>query len=104
FRITFGHILLFIHVVQRFLTAEPRVSLTARTPQPSPFLGQRPRYSRYVAGNLMDAESSDKRGSTRAKRQPVANEDVEEEEEEDEGAVAFEPDFGLEDDDPLNDI
>jgi hypothetical protein len=99
FRITFGHVLLFAHAVYRLFTDEPRISLSSKTPQPSPFLGQRPRYSRYAAGNLVDA---DQREPTRAKRRPVADEDMEEE---DEGAVAFEPDFGLEsDDDPLNDI
>ena len=41
--------------------------------------------------------------ATRAKRRSVADKDIEEDE--DEGAVAFEPDFGLEsEDDPLNDI
>jgi len=102
FRITFGHVLLFAHAVQRLFTSQSRASLASKTPQPSPFLGQRPRYSRYAAGNLVDA---DQKGSTRGKRRPVADEDIEEE---DEGAVAFEPDFGLEgdkeDDDPLNDI
>jgi DNA segregation ATPase FtsK/SpoIIIE-like protein len=98
FRITFGHVLLFARMIYRLLTAEPGVSLAAKTPQPSPFRGQRPRYSRYAAGSLVDA---DQRKSTRAKRQPVADEDRE-----DESAVAFEPEFGVEDEDndPLNDI
>lgn len=100
FRITFGHILLFGHIVRHLLTAEPGVSMAAKTPQPSPFLGQRPRYSRYAAGNLADADA-DQEVSKRAKRRsPVADEGME-----DEGAAAFEPDFGIEsEDDPLNDI
>lgn len=99
FRITFGHILLLGYKIHAILTAEPGVSLASKTPQPSPFLGQRPRYSRYAAGNLMDADQKDVK---RARRRPAADEDRDEE---DEGAVAFEPDCGVESgDDPLNDI
>ncbi|HEX3643772.1 MAG TPA: DNA translocase FtsK, partial [Ktedonobacteraceae bacterium] len=106
FRITFGHILLFAQAVQRVFTDGSRISLTQRSPQPSRFLGQRPRYSRYAAGSLMDDVDSDQKGSRRVKRRSVADDDLEEED--DEGAVAFEPDFGLEggdeNNDPLNDI
>jgi DNA segregation ATPase FtsK/SpoIIIE-like protein len=84
FRITFGHVLLFGQMIYRLLTAESEVSQASKTPQPSPFLGQRPRYSRYVAGGLLD---DDQRKATRARRQSAADEGVGDE---DEGAAACE--------------
>ncbi len=90
FRITFGHILLFGQMIYRLLTAEPEVSQASKTPQPSPFLGQRPRYSRYVAGSLLD---DDQRKATRTRRQSVADEGVGDEEE---GVAACELDSSAE--------
>jgi DNA segregation ATPase FtsK/SpoIIIE-like protein len=101
FRITFGHVLLFAQAVQRVFTDRPQLSLSDKSPQPSPFLGQRPRYSRYVAGNLIGVEQ---KGPTRVKRQSAIKNDKDE----NESIVASEPDIDLEsdiaDDDPLNDI
>ncbi|HWS85138.1 MAG TPA: DNA translocase FtsK [Ktedonobacteraceae bacterium] len=90
FRITFGHILLFAQAVQRVFTDGSRISLTQRSPQPSRFLGQRPRYSRYAAGSLMDDVDSDQKGSRHVKRRSVADDDLEEGDDEN--------------NDPLNDI
>ncbi len=102
FRITFGHILLFAQAIQCFFTADrPQLSLSDKSPQPSPFLGQRPRYSRYVASNLAGVEQ---KGPTRVKRQFAIKDDKND----NGGIVDSEPDIDLEgdldDDDPLNDI
>jgi DNA segregation ATPase FtsK/SpoIIIE-like protein len=70
--------LLFGQMIYRLFTAEPEVSQASKTPQPSSFLGQRPRYSRYVAGSLLD---DDQRKATRAGRQSVADEGVGDEDE-----------------------
>lgn len=101
FRITFGHVLLFSQMIYRFLTAESEVTQASKTPQPSPFLGLRPRYSRYVAGSPVDTDQ--RKAAHPTERRPVADE---ERQDEDEGIAAYEPDFGIEseDDDSLNDI
>lgn len=101
FRITFGHVLLFSQMIYHLLTTEPEVPQTSKTSQPSLFLGQRPRYSRYVAGSSLDVDQ--RKATHPAGRRPVADE---EREDEDEGVAACEPDFGVEseDDDPFNDI
>ncbi|GAC1355053.1 MAG: hypothetical protein NVS4B11_09010 [Ktedonobacteraceae bacterium] len=99
FRITFGHVLLLSQFVQRLISDEKRPSQgnkngTAPT-GPSPFLGQRPQFSRYGNG-LVPAQN--RQGQN---RRQLPNDDVEEEEE---GNIDFEADFDAEDDDPRNDI
>ncbi len=94
FRITFGHVLLAAHFVQHFISDEKRPSLSNKndgTPTgPSPFLGQRPQFSRYGNGAVFMQNG-----------RPLPGNDVEDD---DEDNVNFEADFGDEEDDPRNDI
>ena len=94
FRITLGHVLYCIYAIQRLFAEESRISLTEKAAQPSPFLGQRPRYSRYVTGKHV---ASDQKKSRRVSPQPAAHEDRSV----DEGDI--EPEDSHEDDNPLND-
>jgi len=110
FRITFGHVLFIGHTIQNFFAVSP-----PKTPlgnAPSAFLGQRPRYSRYVTGGANDdvksakgttpATTSRSAGSLARAEQPPVEPLLEEEEED---IVEFDPEFhqGWEED-PLNDI
>ncbi|GAC1432511.1 MAG: hypothetical protein NVS4B1_34490 [Ktedonobacteraceae bacterium] len=89
FRITFGHVLLAGQFIQHLLSDEKRPTLSNKngptSTGPSPFLGQRPQFSRY--------------GNGIAPVQPQGS-NVDE----DESDINFEADFGDEDDDPRNDI
>ncbi len=87
FRITFGHVLLVAGFFKKMVSAVPGRSLGRNAASPSPFLGQRPQYSRY-GSNLAPSPGG-----------PGQEDDVLD----DEPGIDFEPDFGDEDD-PLNDI
>ncbi len=124
FRITFGHVLLLGNGLRRLVIA-PQTSGGARGNKgarnsvtgPSPYRGQRPRYSRYVraqAPNSNDMEEEDAPMQTPRSAQPPqgagrkVNPNIHLDDE-DEGYVDFESDFDAddafdEDDDPLNDI
>ncbi len=84
FRITLGHVLYTWHAITHlFSFGRNRAANASRSP--SPFLGQRPQYSRYGTG--LPPSSGGVPGSA----------------DEDEDAIDFEADFDA-DDDPLNDI
>jgi len=51
FRITFGHVALIPGFIKKMAPGIPRRSSSANATNPTPFLGQRPQYSRY-GGNL----------------------------------------------------
>ena len=87
FRITFGHVLLVASFFKKMASAVPGGSSGRNAASPSPFLGQRPQYSRY-GSNLAPSPGG-----------PGQEDDVLD----DEPGIDFEPDFGDEDD-PLNDI
>ncbi len=98
FRITFGHVLLVGQFLQHLISDEKRPSLNNKngpvSTGPSPFLGQRPQFSRYGNGATPVQNQQGQNG-----RQVPA--DVMEEDEDD---INFEADFGDEDKDPRNDI
>jgi len=87
FRITFGHVLLVAGFFKKMASAVPGRSSGGNAASPSPFLGQRPQYSRY--GSKL----------TPSPGGPGQEDDVVD----GEPGIDFEPDFGDEDD-PLNDI
>ncbi|HKF37621.1 MAG TPA: DNA translocase FtsK [Ktedonobacteraceae bacterium] len=87
FRITFGHMVLVAGFFKKVVSAAPGRASRGNAASPSPFLGQRPQYSRY-GSNLAPSPGS-----------PDQEDDVVD----DEPGIDFEPDFGDEDD-PLNDI
>jgi DNA segregation ATPase FtsK/SpoIIIE-like protein len=93
FRITFGHVLLVTGSIKKLVTAMPRKSPAGNAAGPSPFLGQRPQYSRY--GNQPVSSPGTADGQTIGEDEEDAFED--------EADVDFDADFGVEDD-PLNDI
>jgi len=93
FRITFGHVLLFTGYVKKMATSVPRKSPSGNAAGLSPFLGQRPQYSRYGSQPAISPGTSN--------RQQVGED--EEEDFDDEGDIDFDADFSVEDD-PLNDI
>lgn len=107
FRITFGHVLMVAHAIQRVLADVPSIS-GGNNPAPSSYSGQRPQYSRYSASKVSSIparQSSAKAASSPAhpaRRSLDDDLDLADEEtiEED---IDFEPDFEA-DDDPLNDI
>lgn len=86
FQITLGHVLQLGQAL-RFMTSSARKS-TTNTAGPSPYRGQRPRFSRYGGLNRQHGQVPP---------------DVDAGGEDDEGLIDFEADFG-EEDDPLNDI
>ena len=98
FRITFGHVLLAAQFIQNLTSDEKRPVLSNKnapaTTGPSPFLGQRPQFSRY--GNGMAPVQQPAQSQGRNTRDMS--------EDEDEDAIDFEADFADEDDDPRNDI
>ena len=99
FRITFGHVLLASQFVQHLISDEKRPALSNKNGSvptgPSPYLGQRPQFSRYVNG----AAPAQNRQGQHGRQTPTS---VLEDEDEDD--INFEADFGDEDDDPHNDI
>ncbi len=91
FRITFDHVWLVSDYARKLAISLPGKSSTGNSASPSPFLGQRPQYSRYASQTA---------SSTGAPNRQHADE---EDALDDEAGIDFEADFGV-DDDPLNDI
>jgi hypothetical protein len=89
FRITTGHVLMVTRFFGRLFSTGRNRSSAGGAGGPSPFLGQRPQFSRYGNGVAGPA----------GRRSMGGDED---EDEDDEVAIDFDADF--EDDDPLNDI
>ncbi len=127
FRITFGHVLIVGRAARRLVsdhqTPTGNRGRTGNPTGPSPYRGQRPRYSRYasaMAPNNADNMDGTDGANGHAPAQPGQaqaplrrnvnpNIHLDAEEDEDEGDVEFESDFDDdvfddEDDDPLNDI
>src|SRR5437667_11709265 len=91
FRITFDHVWLVSDYARKLATSLPGKSSTGNTASPSPFLGQRPQYSRYAS------QTASSPGAPQ--RQHADEEDALY----DEAGIDFDADFDVEDD-PLNDI
>src|SRR6266699_287872 len=91
FRITFDHVWLVSDYARKLATSLPGKSSTGNSASPSPFLGQRPQYSRYASQTA---------SSTGAPNRQHADE---EDALDDEAGIEFDADFDVEDD-PLNDI
>src|SRR6266576_5100816 len=91
FRITFDHVWLVSDYARKLATSLPGKSSTGNSASPSPFLGQRPQYSRYASQTASSPGAPN--------RQHADEEDAFD----DEAGIDFEADFGVEDD-PLNDI
>lgn len=100
FRIRFGHVLITAHFLQRLISDNPRGD-TTRTPAPSPYLGQRPQYSRYVGAAASSSSSPGRQVAqpTARSRQHSPEDNYAEDED---ATVSFEADFP--DEDPLDDI
>ncbi len=82
----------------RKIFMDPRVrSSGGNVAQVSPFLGQRPRFSRYGGNGLVDSNAP----ASSARRQVLANED---EDDEGEDLIEFEDDFDSAEADPRNNI
>ena len=109
FRITFGHVLQAGYFFRGLLSDERtrfsgnQGSQNAPT-GPSPYRGQRPQYSRYGSGNAPGSASGRVPGNSVPPPSPEDIEAAQGEQDEDEGVVQFESDFGDENDDPRNDI
>src|SRR6266480_3109678 len=91
FRITFDHVWLVTDYARKLAPTFPGKSSTGDTASPSPFLGQRPQYSRYASQTMSSPDAPN--------RQHADEEDAFD----DEAGVEFDADFDVEDD-PLNDI
>jgi ribosomal protein S25 len=90
FRITFDHVWMVTGYAQKVASSLPKKSPNANETGPSPYLGQRPQYSRY-AGQFGGTSSA-------PNGQRAEGDDLE-----DDDGIDFEADFDV-DDDPLNDI
>jgi len=104
FRLKFGHVLLVWDWWRRLISDDPRASSKSPAVATSPYLGQRPQYSRY-GGAAPVAPRSGGVQPARNPRRSMVEEDGEEEDdllEYDDGTISFEADFP--EDDPLNDI
>jgi hypothetical protein len=91
FRITFDHVGMITGFFKRLASSLPRKSSTGNAASPSPYLGQRPQYSRYSSQMVSSPGSPDRQHAG------------EEEAFDDQSGIDFEADFDVEDD-PLNDI
>jgi DNA segregation ATPase FtsK/SpoIIIE-like protein len=119
FRITFGHVLVVGRAARRLIGDRQSPiggrGNTGNPTGPSPYRGQRPRFSRYASAMAPDSADSTDNVNGNAPAQPGQaqaslrrnvnpNIHLDAGEDEDEGQVEFESDFDDEDDDPLNDI
>ncbi len=95
FQITLGHMLYVVRAFSNVTTSGRKKVPSNNAAGPSPFLGQRPRFSRYSSG-VASSPPSNGQGT------PVSPDDIEEDDD-DENIIDFEADFDQEDD-PLNDI
>ena len=113
FRITFGHMLIAGRFIMHLISDPPKSLADEEEPEPSPYIGQRPQYSRYgaganhaaaVAATPRRARQTARPGRRLIEEDESEDEDPEELEEQDQDreAVEFEADFDEED--PLNDI
>jgi DNA segregation ATPase FtsK/SpoIIIE-like protein len=117
FRLTFGHILIASRFIQRLLASPPGSSRPAFSNSGAgvsglaQYLGQRPRFSRYMSNTAVAAAEEEetsspiprRSGRRRSNAVEVEEEDVAELLDDDDAtAVDFEADF--EEEDPLNDI
>ena len=91
FRITFDHVWLVTGFTRRLASSLPGKSSDGNEASPSPFLGQRPQYSRYASQMVSSPDSPNRQHTD------------EEEALDDDTGIDFEADFDVEDD-PLNDI
>ncbi|WP_297155739.1 DNA translocase FtsK [Thermogemmatispora sp.] len=103
FHITFGHILTAARFVRRlFADRVERPGTGEHARSPSPFLGQRPRYSRYSGQAQASAGSRGDEGVPNGTRagavRSAADPSAATMSEEDEGIIEFEPDFEIDDD------
>ncbi|HEY5003185.1 MAG TPA: DNA translocase FtsK [Ktedonobacteraceae bacterium] len=106
FRIRFGHVLMLTRFMQRLISDNPGTD-SSKTPAPSPYLGQRPQYSRYVGTAAASSPSASRQGTqSTARSRKRSLEDEEEHDdanfEDEDATIAFEADFP--EDDPLDDI
>ncbi len=97
FQITLGHVLFVARAIGLIARPGSRNAQAKNGSGPSPFLGQRPRFSRYVNSQASSA-------SKLQQGQGVPVSEADDDDDDDETLVDFEADFGDEDDDPLNDI
>jgi DNA segregation ATPase FtsK/SpoIIIE-like protein len=105
FRITLSHVLAASHFLWEIVGSERDHFSGEERPAVSPFLGQRPRYSRYGNG-LASSQvpgSLARKPAALVEKQAVSEED-DNEDEDDETTIAFEDDFAARDADPRNDI
>jgi DNA segregation ATPase FtsK/SpoIIIE, S-DNA-T family len=93
FRITFGHVLLVTDYVKKLTSSIPRKSSSGNGAGPSPFLGQRPQFSRY------GSQPANSPGNPNGQQAIEDDDDVLD----DELDIDFDADFNAEDD-PRNDI
>ncbi|MBV9021081.1 MAG: hypothetical protein JOZ71_10245 [Ktedonobacteraceae bacterium] len=106
FRITFGHILRVSQALWHLFSPPQRQPTRGNTIRPSPFLGQRPKYSRY-GGGAMASDAADpsipKRQAASQAARPTRRSMAAENDQgygvdsEDETLIEFTPDFGDED-------
>src|SRR5437868_11035073 len=85
FRITFDHLWWVTGYARKLASSLPRKSSSGNEANPSPFLGQRPQYSRYASQMVSSPGAQNRQHGV------------------EEAGIDFEADFGDEDD-PLNDI
>ncbi len=119
FNLTFGHVLIAARFMQRLFASQPRgnrrafnsAGTGASLPGLAQYLGQRPRFSRYMSNTAMAAAEEEETASSiprRAGRRRASAVEVEEEDvaelmdDDDATEVDFEADF--EEEDPLDDI
>jgi hypothetical protein len=95
FRLTLNHVVTAGRFIGRLGSAAQKRAAASS----SPFLGQRPKYSRYGSG-LPTPSSPGRPGEQAGQSRSLLDEDDEDDED---GGIDFEPDFEGEDD-PLNDI
>lgn len=106
FRITFGHLLMVGRFFRGAMTGGGKGAQAASAARPSPYLGQRPQYSRYGTGLPAPAKQGQGQGAAgipgprqgRSRALPAVDED-----EGEEPLIEFESDFD-DVDDPDNDI
>ena len=98
FRITLGHVRVVTGFVGKTFSSRRRPP-SSNGSQPSPYLGQRPQYSRYASSLAPASAASPNRPGT----QTNSPSDEEDDLEDDDSAIDFDADFDAEDD-PDNDI
>jgi DNA segregation ATPase FtsK/SpoIIIE-like protein len=101
FKITMSHVTAGWGFVRRIFLDSRSSSASNQTARVSPFLGQRPRFSRYGGNGLANNNKNDAPAGP-ARGRALADEDEFEEDEED--LIEFEDDFDGEADDPRADI